>query len=108
MMKRDIRPIENTNNGDSTKLDEQIRIQNEGYFEIYDYIAKNVPKHNQIMILNANGQAVPDSDAQVNGIILTCKFEIENNSVIFILFSLDSSPFDRCDLLWCITNMQNL
>lgn len=65
-MKRDIRPIENTNNGDSMKLDEQIRKQNEEYFEIYDYVEKNVPKFNQIMILDANEQAVPDTNTQVN------------------------------------------
>lgn len=49
------------------ELDEKIRIQNEEYFKVYDYIAKDVPKDDQIRILNAIGQTVPDSEAQVDG-----------------------------------------
>lgn len=66
VMKYDVRPVENTNNDDSTKLDEQIRSQNKEYFEIYDYIVNNVSKEDQITILNANGQVIPDTAAQVN------------------------------------------
>ena len=65
MIKQDIRPIENTNLQDSMELDEKIRAQNEAYYEIYDFIVKNVPKEEQILILNANGQAIPDKDDQV-------------------------------------------
>lgn len=68
-MKYDIRPIENTNDEDSMKLDEKIRSQNEEYFEIYDYIVNNVPKHDQIRILNANGELIPGEDFQVNGLL---------------------------------------
>lgn len=66
MIKRDIRPIGNVNNENSTEIEKQIRLQNEQYFEIYDFITKNVPKDEQIRILNANGQAVPETDVQVN------------------------------------------
>lgn len=66
VIQRDIRPTKNTNTGDSIELEKQIRIQNEQYFEIYDYVAKNLTKAEQIRILSANGQALPNSNAQVS------------------------------------------
>lgn len=46
---------------------EKMRIQNEEYFKVYDKIAKNMSKEEQIEILNANRQTIPDTEAQVNG-----------------------------------------
>lgn len=37
---------------------EKIRTENKQYFEIYDYITKNVTREKQIEILNFNGQTV--------------------------------------------------
>lgn len=59
---------ENAESNDTNPMD-RIRIQNEEYFEVYDYIAKNVPKEDQIEILNVNKQTVPDAEAQVNGLL---------------------------------------
>lgn len=44
----------------------KIRYQNVKYFEVYDYIIKNVPRDDQIDILNFNGQMVSDTDEQVS------------------------------------------
>lgn len=68
VLKREVQPIESPSAGELTELEEQIRIQNEQYFEVFDFIANHVPKDEQIRILNANGQAVPDTDTQVSSL----------------------------------------
>lgn len=48
------------------ELDSQIRIQNEEYFKIFDYIANIVPYVHRIGILTANDQMVPATSHQVS------------------------------------------
>lgn len=66
MIKVDNRPIHNKSDDDTVALEKEIRFQNMKYFEIYDYIVKNVSKDDQIKILEFNKQTVPGTDDQVS------------------------------------------
>lgn len=55
-----------SSNTDAMDHEKQIQVQNDEYFKVYDYITKNVPKEDQIEILDLNKQMVPDTDAEVN------------------------------------------
>lgn len=65
MIKRSRKSTKGRSGTDLFQLNEEIRTQNEEYFEIYDKIAKKVPKLDRIAILNANKQFVPASESQV-------------------------------------------
>lgn len=47
-------------------LENRLRIQNEEYFKIFDYILKNVPQVHRNKLLATNGQTVPASSTQVS------------------------------------------
>lgn len=61
----------------------EIRIQNEEYFKVFDFIAKDVSKEDQIEILVSNGQLVPDTDAQVNKSFTIFKLKSVNKKISF-------------------------
>lgn len=50
----------------SIELEKQIRTENEEYFKIYDRLAEKLSKEEQINILNANKQFVPDDQNRVS------------------------------------------
>lgn len=111
-MKRAVIPTVNKSGPELAELENQIRIQNQEYYDIYEKLADNVSDDDQIDILNANLQIVPETKSQVS----VCCRPCANLLFIIILvlhvnpttkfsfhqFELtDSSPFDRHDLLWC-------
>lgn len=49
-----------------SELDKLIKEQNEEYYELYDALAKNLKKKEQIEILKLNRQFVPDTKQEVN------------------------------------------
>lgn len=51
---------------DLSELDKLIKVQNKEYYDLYDALAKNLKKKEQIEILNLNTQFVPDTKNEVN------------------------------------------
>lgn len=49
-----------------TELDKLIKEQNKEYYDLYDALAKNLKKKEQIEILNYNTQFVPETKCEVN------------------------------------------
>lgn len=49
-----------------TELDKLIKLQNKEYYDLYDALAKNLKKKEQIEILNYNQQFVPETKHEVN------------------------------------------
>lgn len=49
-----------------TELDKLIKVQNKEYYDLYDALAKNLKKKEQIEILNFNTQFVPETKCEVN------------------------------------------
>lgn len=96
-----------------TELDKRIKEQNGEYYELYDALAKNLKKKEQIELLECNRQFVPDTKHEVNeyAIAKITKVQMigtqpfwESRTIQFYLlvfFSyLDSPPIDRYTLLW--------
>lgn len=55
-----------TTDAELTELDQLIKLQNKEYFDLYDTIAKNVEKKDQIEILERNLQFIPETKTEVN------------------------------------------
>lgn len=70
-MKRAVIPTVNKSGTELAELENQIRIQNQGYYEIYERLDQYVSEQDQIDILNANLQMVPETKNQVS-----CNMEI--------------------------------
>lgn len=47
------------------ELEKLIELQNREYYDLYDKIAKNLPKKDQLEILNLNRQFVPKTKPEV-------------------------------------------
>lgn len=65
-MKRAVIPTVNKSGSELAELENQIRIQNQEYYDIYDKLAEHVSKQDQIDILNANFQIVPETKSEVS------------------------------------------
>lgn len=50
---------------DLSELDKLIKSQNKEYYDLYDALAKNLKKKEQIEILNYNQQFVPEAKHEV-------------------------------------------
>lgn len=50
---------------DLTELDQRIKLQNIEYYELYDLLAKNLTKKDQIEILKSNRQFIPATKPDV-------------------------------------------
>lgn len=50
----------------SSELDKLIKVQNDEYYALYDALAKNLKKKEQIEILDLNFQLIPDTKCEVN------------------------------------------
>lgn len=65
-MKRAVIPTVNKSGTELAELENQIRIQNQGYYDIYERLEQYVSEQDQIDILNANLQMVPETKNQVS------------------------------------------
>lgn len=65
-MKRAVIPTVNKSGPELAELENQIRIQNLEYYDIYERLAEYVSDQDQIDILNANLQFVPETKIQVS------------------------------------------
>lgn len=65
-MKRAVIPTVNKSGSELAELENQIRIQNQGYYDIYERLDQYVSEQDQIDILNANLQMVPETKNQVS------------------------------------------
>lgn len=98
-----------SNNADLMDLEKQIQIQNNEYFEVYDYIKKYVTDEDQIAILNCNKQSVPDADDQVNSQAFNWLPNWDHKTECLHFDQLiDAAPFGWCHLLWCLGQVQRL
>lgn len=92
---RDIQPSVSSNSKTSAKkeLENQIRIQNEEYFKVYDELVKmNMPVKDQIKILQSNDLTVPIDDG--SGQQVSSTFKIDNRPFSkCITYSIDRSHF---------------
>lgn len=59
-----------TTDEDINELEKLIEKQNLEYFDIYDQIAKHLPKKDQLEILKLNGQFVPEAKSEVRSTIV--------------------------------------
>lgn len=48
-----------------TELDKLIKLQNKEYYDLYDTLAKNLKKKEQIEILESNIQLIPENKHEV-------------------------------------------
>lgn len=71
-------------------LEKRIQAQNQQYFELYDKIAEDVAKENQIDILRANRQLIPETDNEVKAI----GYSNRNSTLTLTTFPSDHSSFD--------------
>lgn len=62
MKQKEYKPITHEN---TVELENQIEIQNIEYYELFDKIAKNLSKKEQVDILTWNMQPVPDTKYEV-------------------------------------------
>lgn len=65
-MKRAVIPTVNKSGSELAELENQIRIQNQEYYDVYDKLAEHVSEQDQIDILNANLQIVPETKSEVS------------------------------------------
>lgn len=65
-MKRAVIPTVNKRGSELAELENQIRHQNQEYYDIYEKLAEHVSEEDQIDILNANLQFVPETKSQVS------------------------------------------
>lgn len=65
-MKRAVIPTVNKSGSELAELENQIRNQNQEYYDIYEKLAEYVSEEDQIAILNANLQIVPETKSQVS------------------------------------------
>lgn len=79
LIKRSAVPAKTRTTSDLAQLEKQIRQQNAEYYEIYDLLEENLSKDDQIEILNANLQIIPDTQYQV--------------SIFFKSYKSSSKPF---------------
>lgn len=87
MIKRSVVPAKTRTSSDLAELEKQIRQQNDEYYEIYDLLEEKLSKDDQIEILNANLQIIPDTQYQVSNIrILSNKSIYWNDSNRFLFF----------------------
>lgn len=56
-----------------TELDKLIKLQNKEYYDLYDGLAKNLKKKEQIEILNHNLQLIPETKYDVSVDIVSMK-----------------------------------
>lgn len=72
MKQKEYKPIaESMTDENMVELEKKIETQNIEYFELFDNIAKNLSKKEQVDILTSNMQPVPDTKYEVNIIFLT-------------------------------------
>lgn len=72
--------VDEATDEDLSELEKQIKQQNIEYYELYDNIAKNLTKKDQIEILKANTQLIPGSKYEV------CIFYIFRSNAIIVEF----------------------
>lgn len=65
-MKRAVIPTINKSGSELAELENQIRNQNQEYYDIYEKLSEYVSEEDQIAILNANLQIVPETKSQVS------------------------------------------
>lgn len=68
-MKRAVIPTVNKSGSELAELENQIRNQNKEYYNIYEKLAEHVSEEDQIDILNANLQIIPETKSQVSGLL---------------------------------------
>lgn len=68
-----------TTDKDRNELEKLIERQNREYYDLYDKIAKNLPKKDQIEILNLNRQFIPTTRPEVSIDVHCSKFSIFND-----------------------------
>lgn len=79
------------NHAGSTELDKLIKLQNKEYYELYDTLAKNLKKKDQIEILRCNNQMIPETKYEVNSTIYPMQNPYADHSYAFtvILLAVD-------------------
>lgn len=65
MIKQAVVPTQVRSNNELAQLEKQIETQNKEYYRVYEYISK-ISNADQIKILNANLQLLPEHISQVS------------------------------------------
>lgn len=98
MKQKEYKPItKSITHENMAELEKQIETQNIEYYELFDNIAKNLSKKEQIDLLTTNMQPVPHSKYEVN--IISFKIYYRFIHRLTDIFS-DFAPPDGNNLLW--------
>lgn len=67
LMKRAVIPTVNKSSSELAELENRIRVQNQEYYDMYERLDQYVSEQDQIDLLNANLQIVPETRTEVSG-----------------------------------------